>query len=134
VIIWLASYPRSGNTFLRLVLNRMYGARSSVIYDFDGVADRLGSDFVGFERRRNAIADLRAAATVHFVKTHRRRDADVDDRDRAICLVRDGRDALVSWARQAAETAGRDYPTELRRMITTGILTVLAMRVLGYRR
>ncbi len=42
VIVWLASFPRSGNTFLRILLHRLYGVRSSVVYDVDGVAQRLG--------------------------------------------------------------------------------------------
>lgn len=35
----------------------------------------------------------------------------------AICLVRDGRDALVSWARQASEDELSSYETELRAKI-----------------
>jgi hypothetical protein len=85
MLVWLASYPRSGNTFLRIVLHRLYGARTSVIYDVDGVAERLGPEMVGFEERPGSLAAMRASAQVHFVKTHRRRDDDVDDRDKAIC-------------------------------------------------
>jgi len=29
VIVWLASYPRSGNTLLRIVLHRLYGAKDA---------------------------------------------------------------------------------------------------------
>ena len=42
MIVWLASFPRSGNTFLRIVLHRHFGVRASVAYDFDGVAERVG--------------------------------------------------------------------------------------------
>ena len=59
VIVWVASFPRSGNTFLRIILNRLYGVRTSVVYDVDGVAVRLGSDLVGFEE---APGDLRCYA------------------------------------------------------------------------
>ena len=118
MLVWLASYPRSGNTFLRIVLHRLYGVRTSVIYDVDGVAERLGPEMVGFEERPASIAAMRASAQVHFIKTHRRRDDDVDDWDKAICLVRDGRESLVSWARQRCERPGHDFRTELQRMLT----------------
>jgi len=118
VIVWVCSFPRSGNTFLRIVLNRLYGVRTCVVYDVDGVAQRLGSDLVGFAERPAGIQAMREASEVHFVKTHRQRDSQVDERDKAICLVRDGRDCLVSWARMAAEAAGRRFETELRAMIT----------------
>jgi hypothetical protein len=32
-IVWVASYPRSGNAFLRIVLDRPYGPRTSGVYD-----------------------------------------------------------------------------------------------------
>ena len=118
MIVWVASYPRSGNTFLRIVLNRLYGVRTSVIYDVDGVAERLGRALVGFEERPAAIVDLRSSSGFHFVKTHRRRGADVDEQDRAICLVRDGRDSLVSWGHlRCGEQPGREFGAEVVRMI-----------------
>ncbi|MGK5681117.1 sulfotransferase domain-containing protein [Actinoplanes sp. URMC 104] len=117
MLVWVASYPRSGNTFLRIVLHRLYAAETSVIYDVDGVAERLGRALVGARDRPAPLDELRASGEVHLVKTHRPRDADVRDDDRAICLVRDGRDALVSWARLESEKDGHDFRTELRSMI-----------------
>ncbi|GLQ56959.1 sulfotransferase domain-containing protein [Devosia nitrariae] len=117
MIVWLASFPRSGNTFLRILLNRLYGVRSSVVYDVDGVAARLGQEFVGFENRPASYDEMRSSSAIHFVKTHRQRDSDVDAGDRAICLMRDGRDCLVSWARMQSETDPDLYETKLREMI-----------------
>ena len=117
MLVWVASFPRSGNTFLRIILHRMYGVRTSTIYDVDGVAERLGKDLIGFTDRPGSLAELRASDEPHFIKTHRQRDADIDENDPAICLVRDGRDALVSWARQASEGEPRSYETELRAKI-----------------
>jgi hypothetical protein len=117
VIVWLASFPRSGNTFLRIVVHRLYGVRTSTVYDVDGVAQRLGAGLVGFEEREATFEDMRASDQVHFVKTHRPRDEDVDAADQALCLVRDGRDALVSWARQRSEGDTRGYEDELRTLI-----------------
>ncbi len=117
MIVWVASFPRSGNTFLRIVLHRMYGLRTSTIYDVDGVAARLGPNLIGFTERPAPLDELRAAPDAYFIKTHRQRDADVHDDDRAICLIRDGRDALVSWARQASEDDSSRYEVELRAKI-----------------
>ena len=117
MIVWIASFPRSGNTFLRIALNRLYGVRTSVVYDVDGVADRLGRSLVGFEERPGTFAAMRESPQVHLVKTHRPRDELVMDDDKAICLVRDGRDCLVSWARQRTEDGSRRYADELRDLI-----------------
>ncbi|GLY96154.1 hypothetical protein Acsp02_34090 [Actinoplanes sp. NBRC 103695] len=117
MIVWVASFPRSGNTFLRIVLHRLYGVRTSTVYDVDGVAERLGKDLIGFTDRPGSLSEMRATDELHFVKTHRQHDADVDEDDRAICLVRDGRDALVSWARQASEEDPNTYRAELRSKI-----------------
>jgi hypothetical protein len=117
MIVWVASFPRSGNTFLRIVLHRMYGIRTGTVYDVDGVAARLGPDLIGFADGPGSLDELRTAPDAYFIKTHRQRDADVDDGDPAICLVRDGRDALVSWARQRSETDPSRYEPELRAMI-----------------
>ena len=117
MIVWVASFPRSGNTFLRIVLNRLYGVRMSVIYDVDGVAERLGKDFLGFEERPGTFEAMRASDKVHFIKTHAQRDERVDEADLAICLVRDGRDSLVSWARQVTESDPDHFEARLAGMI-----------------
>jgi hypothetical protein len=106
MIVWLASYPRSGNTFLRIALNRLNGVQTSTVYDTDGVAGRLGSELIGAEHRPADCDVLRASAAPHFIKTHRQRDERIHAQDRAICLVRDGRDALVSYARLQGEQDG----------------------------
>lgn len=117
MIVWIASFPRSGNTFFRILLNRLYGVKSSVVYDVDGVAKRLGQEFVGFESRPASYDEMRSSSAIHFVKTHRQRDSDVNAEDRAICLVRDGRDCLVSWARMESEAEPDLYESKLREMI-----------------
>jgi hypothetical protein len=100
MIVWLASYPRSGNTFLRIVLHRLYGAPTYSVYDDDDpVAQRLGPELVGYRQRPKDLRELADAAEMSFVKTHKRRKA---DDYAAIYLVRDGRDAIVSHARLRA--------------------------------
>jgi hypothetical protein len=117
MLVWVASFPRSGNTFLRIILHRLYGVRTSTVYDVDGVAERLGKDLIGFTDRPESLDELRASDEPHFIKTHRQRDIDVDENDPAICLVRDGRDALVSWARQASEDDPSSYEATLQERI-----------------
>src|SRR4051812_42286008 len=103
MIVWLASYPRSGNTFLRIVLHRVYGVPTYSVYqDDDPVAQRVGPDLVGYRPRPADRAIMAADAEVYFVKTHKRRKADGYP---AIYLVRDGRDAAVSAARLHASLA-----------------------------
>lgn len=117
MIVWLASYPRSGNTFMRILLHRFYGLHTSTVYDLDGVAERLGADLVGYRQRSRSWEKMRNSNTVYFVKTHRPCDDLIDDRDGAICIVRDGRDAVVSWARQRAEQSGSTFELELQDLI-----------------
>src|SRR5262249_18415500 len=118
-IVWIASFSRSGNTFLRIVLHRHFGIETSVDYDFDGVAERVGGDFIGFRDRPSSYDEMRQSSEVYFVKTHRQRDDRVHESDKAICLVRDGRDALVSWARLRSEPEPRSFEAHLEEMIST---------------
>ena len=94
MIVWLASYPRSGNTFLRMLLLSLYGWKTHAGYDPVFVSLEA-SETVGHVVLREPLEALDADDRVHFVKTH---DLPRDNRP-AIYLVRDGRDALVSFAR-----------------------------------
>jgi hypothetical protein len=81
MIVWLASYPRSGNSFFRNVCRTVYGMEVYSIYP---------------EKKAYATADdlkrMADSNEMHLVKTH---EMPQDTRP-AIYLVRDGRDALVS--------------------------------------
>lgn len=100
MIVWLSSFPRSGNTFFRIALHRLYRVPTYVVYDVDGVAAQIGTELMDARDRPGTFDEMRASPEVYFVKTHRQRDDPViEERDRAICLVRDGRDCVVSWAR-----------------------------------
>lgn len=116
MIVWLASYPRSGNTFLRIVLHRLYGVPTYSVYeDDDPVAQRVGPELVGYRPKpaeRTAMID---SAEVFFTKTHKRPKADGCP---AIYLVRDGRDAVVSRARLlASEQAAGDHQQRFERLL-----------------
>lgn len=96
MIIWIASYPRSGNTFFRILLNQIYGIQTYSIYD-DPLFDQLtgSSDLIGHKKREQNYEIMSASEKLFFVKTH---DLPSNDNYPAIYLVRDGRDSLISYA------------------------------------
>lgn len=116
MIVWLASYPRSGNTFLRIALHRLFGVSSAVVYDRDGVAVRLGAESIPTSASE-PLGMMRASGDVYWVKTHRPFGHDVGPGDRAICVLRDGRDAAVSWARQLTEQEPAAFTAVLAELI-----------------
>lgn len=100
-VIWLASYPRSGNTLLRTVLWHCFGLRSASPYPEDlggnkDLANYIGHldiselEFVGPEQQIRFPGN----AMVLF-KTHQLSSDD----NPAIYVVRDGRAACVSLYR-----------------------------------
>lgn len=94
-VIWLASYPRSGNTFFRAVLKFAFDIPSFDIYHlrrpFRGgdVSEELG--LTDGALSRNPATGRR----VYVLKTHQ---SAPKDENPGIYLIRDGRDALVSHA------------------------------------
>jgi hypothetical protein len=102
VIVWLASYPRSGNTLLRTILRQAFGMPSYSIYDdtYDiganpQVAALVGHEPLGMPLDR-LLEERSAAPGPCLLKTH---DAPhpARDTDLAIYVVRDGRAAAVSY-------------------------------------
>jgi sulfotransferase family protein len=94
MIVWLASYPRSGNTYLRLLLHHSLGMNTYSVYDDPLIEELELSDEVGHVRLPGPLETLAQAAELYFVKSH---ELPTDDRP-AVYLVRDGRDAVVSYA------------------------------------
>jgi hypothetical protein len=84
--VFLASYPRSGNTLMRFVLGDL---ASGAPVDFESI-DRLIPN-VGDHRSAPRIA-----AGHRLIKTH---EAYREEYMRAVYVVRDVRDVLVSWHR-----------------------------------
>ena len=101
MIVWLASYPRSGNTFLRVVLGAVFGLETYTLYDErPEAAPELGPapplPLSGPEPLVGLPFDVRKFAgrsELHVVKTH---DPPRDARP-AIYVVRDGREATASY-------------------------------------
>jgi hypothetical protein len=98
MIIWLASYPRSGNTMVRIICHKVYGLLSYSLYEerpwengHENLASVMGS---AGQVTEAGLDELRGRPERCLVKTH---GLPLDDSP-ALCLVRDGRDALVSYA------------------------------------
>lgn len=101
---WLASFPRSGNTFFRNILYYVYGIESSSWHKEPNKSVKEGYD------------------QYDFIKTHLLPDKIVpkDPKIPAIYLVRDGRDSLVSLAHHRSDivSPGSDFSTNLYEAIT----------------
>lgn len=102
MIVWLASYPRSGNTLLRTILYQTMGLESTS--DEVGEVETLG--LADSTHSKTGVVEIEGdwseyyrnamnSDDVFLVKTHR---LPRDDQP-AIYIVRDGRQALVSYAR-----------------------------------
>ena len=118
MIVWLSSFPRSGNTMFRNLLFHLYGVRSYSLYDESLKDGRDGKGVADASMFANGIPEFVATdAEWHFVKTH---EGPIDEAP-AICLVRDGRDAFVSYAHfcraYLSEAAQKSFEQVLRELI-----------------
>ena len=123
MITWVASYPRSGNTMLRVVLRYGLGLPSPTRYERPAHIERRTGDTPPLQLAgADAPATLEAmqrSDRMWFVKTHELPD---DDRP-ALYLVRDGRDSVVSYARFILDTLPPDTaPPTYRRVLWDLIL------------
>lgn len=96
MIVWIASYPRSGNSFFRIALHRLYGVRSAP----DPLQPRPADDSALPWREvvqwpEQSHEQMSASRELFFIKNHA---LPPDLHSPAIYLLRDGRDALVSYA------------------------------------
>ena len=114
--VWLASYPRSGNTFLRHAIESVYGVATETLYieNDTTVEPTFPVDY--------AVLN----GCYRFVKTHAARCShEAFRRFPAINLVRDGRDALVSHAHfeigVGVQPVPDDFNKALKKLILGGI-------------
>ena len=95
MITWLASYPRSGNTMLRMTLYQQFGIPSCTAGKAKMFSKRPEmAEMVGHIDRPAPIPQMAAAEEMYFVKTHFL----PSDESPAIYLIRNGCDASVSYA------------------------------------
>ena len=100
MIIWLASYPRSGNTLLRTILKLTMNLDQFSDDPEDPDSDRVGAAIM---RRIGGVPlskpwpefynEARVSAKTFYIKTH----APPHDDSPAIYVVRDGRSSVVSY-------------------------------------
>ena len=99
MIVWLASYPRSGNTLLRTLLYQQFGLESFAD-ESEQIAELTDAAkaMFGYKERPSdwseAYERARHSEGITLVKTHR---PPIDD-SKAIYVVRDGRSTYVSYA------------------------------------
>lgn len=113
MIFWIASFPRSGNTFYRILFNRIYNKSTYSIYNA-----KLNEEELRKLPKNNLLSEgcwqgrslesLAKDQKEYFVKTH---EMAGNDDFPAIYLVRDGRDALVSYSHFIIEFENPDRNT-----------------------
>ncbi|GIW81936.1 MAG: sulfotransferase [Gemmatales bacterium] len=105
MFIWIASYPRSGNTFFRILLYRFFGIQS---YSMERSRSlNKWPDYLRFSKVADqTVEEMAQDADMHWQKTHYL--AGTDDYP-AVYIVRDGRDAVVSYAWFALDYRGVDF-------------------------
>ena len=90
--IWLASYPRSGNTYFRILWHHYYGLPTySTYYDFRARGE--GGDVSELMGHKNKVP---GGDPLALWKTH---ELEQDTFLPAFYLVRDGREVCVSYAK-----------------------------------
>jgi hypothetical protein len=110
MIVWLASYPRSGNTLVRQMLRHVFGCENYSQYN-DPLDIGSRSDVAAAVGHRSYegtlqsfLEEARSSSHFHLVKTHH---APQDDAP-ASYLVRDGRSAAVTFFHLLRDLRGRD--------------------------
>ena len=105
MVVWLASYPRSGNTLARIALHHLYGLETGSLYPDRVLVEAGAAETVGHVAGPAPLEAWAGDGALHFVKTHE----PASDDGPALYVVRDGRDALVSHAHYMA-TYAADLP------------------------
>lgn len=101
MIVWLASYPRSGNTFLRIIFAHLLGLDTYSLYDdpFDIANNANTSRIVGHRNfpLLQSIPRVRRDSRIWPIKTHELPAKHPNKEDKLIYILRDGRDATASY-------------------------------------
>lgn len=103
MITWLASYPRSGNTLTRMILNKRFAQETYSLHGdrFDIGANAGMSELTGHASNRllsrSRLELMRQSRKTYFIKTHRTPDSHAAEEDRFVYIMRDGRDVVCSY-------------------------------------
>lgn len=96
MVVWVASYPRSGNTFLRVILFQVFGLNTYSVYDeFAAEGDASIAATVGHAALPMdwTPEQARQDENLWMVKTHN----PPTDEGKAIYIIRDGRESSLSY-------------------------------------
>jgi hypothetical protein len=92
-VVWLASYPRSGNTMLRIILAQCFKLPSAAAYPEDFNGNHSLQELTGrIAPTTEGVIDF-GDVPVRIIKTHGR----PQDGSKAIYIVRNGIDATASF-------------------------------------
>jgi len=108
--LWLASYPRSGNTYFRVILDTLYSTRST---ERSNKHKNILKKILQIRQHSEPVVKTHLLPTQVFPKSKR---------IPAVYLVRDGRDALVSMAHHKKDI--KDPSTEYLENLHDAILAV----------
>jgi len=112
-IVWIASWPRSGNTLMRIILNTRYGIKSRSLHNDTGLGkSKELLELVGHHGQGQFYLGGKGT---FFIKTH-----ELHREHNAIYIVRDGRDAVVSYAKHLENFSGETFNKELLRRCILG--------------
>lgn len=116
LLVWLASYPRSGNTYIRMLLKDVFGLGSWSLHG-EGDERVFGSrsglrDIVRHlntsKTADELISEAQNSKEIYIIKTHERPLTD----DPAIYVVRDGRASIISYFHYLNEIENFMIPLE----------------------
>jgi len=122
LIIWLSSYPRSGNTFLRTLLKNCLGQYTYSIYNDNDIGSDAGlTEITGHRSLEHSygstkfnLTPMRESSEVFFLKTHQPNRSLVKPGDKVIYIIRDGREATLSFHKYLRDYHDKDVsPLEL---------------------
>ncbi len=90
--VWLASYPRSGNTLLRTILWQCFGLRSGSGYPDDIMGNQKLAEYIGHVEKEPGNRWRFPEGSIPMIKTHELEDVS----NPTIYVIRDGRAAIAS--------------------------------------
>ncbi len=103
MIVWLASYPRSGNTLTRIIINKRFSEETFSLHGdnhdigVNAEMTRLTGHANTGLLSRSRIELMRQSSRRYYIKTHRLPDWYASIDDLVVYIIRDCRDVISSY-------------------------------------